>query len=58
MSILITGGAGFIGCNLIRLWRSTSTESLINVDCLAYAGNRANLADLGVSCTETSTIER
>jgi dTDP-glucose 4,6-dehydratase len=47
MNVLVTGGSGFIGSNLIRLllaerpgWR------VVNLDKLTYAGNPANLADL------------
>jgi dTDP-glucose 4,6-dehydratase len=44
--VLITGGAGFIGSNLIHYWTSTTTETVINVDNLTYAGNLQNLAEL------------
>jgi dTDP-glucose 4,6-dehydratase len=44
--VLITGGAGFIGSNLIHYWTSTTAETVINVDNLTYAGNLQNLADL------------
>ena len=47
MNVLITGGSGFIGSNLVRLvlaerpaWR------VVNLDKLTYAGNAENLADL------------
>ena len=47
MNVLLTGGSGFIGSNLVRLllaerpgWR------VVNLDKLTYAGNRENLADL------------
>jgi dTDP-glucose 4,6-dehydratase len=50
---LVTGGAGFIGCNFIRfLLEKTSSEHLadgrriINLDALTYAGNRMSLADI------------
>ncbi len=47
MNLLITGGAGFIGSNLIRkvIDRSEVT-CLVNLDCLTYAGHLENLADL------------
>lgn len=45
--ILLTGGCGFIGGNLVRwLRRERSGWSIVNLDLLTYAGNRANLADL------------
>ncbi|HEY5288666.1 MAG TPA: dTDP-glucose 4,6-dehydratase [Caulobacteraceae bacterium] len=43
-SLLITGGAGFIGANFVRHWRSRHPDDTIVVlDALTYAGNRANL---------------
>lgn len=44
--IFVTGGAGFIGANFIRLWLASQTEPVLNIDCLTYAGNLQNLADL------------
>lgn len=45
--LLITGGAGFIGANLVRHWRRTRPEDeVVVLDALTYAGNRANLGDL------------
>lgn len=46
MSIMITGGAGFIGSNYILEWFKTCHEPLINLDCLSYAGNLENLSSL------------
>ncbi len=44
-SLIVTGGAGFIGANFVRHWRHANSEDLIVVlDSLTYAGNRANLA--------------
>lgn len=45
--VMVTGGCGFIGSNFIRLVLETDPEiSIINFDCLTYAGNLANLSDL------------
>lgn len=45
MNLLVTGGAGFIGSNLIhRILREESVSRLINLDCLTYAGHLENLA--------------
>lgn len=47
MRILITGGAGFIGSNVIRfLLKKYPGYEIINVDRLAYSGNLENLRDL------------
>jgi dTDP-glucose 4,6-dehydratase len=46
MSILVTGGAGFIGSNFILDWLAQSDEVVINLDLLTYAGNLQNLASL------------
>lgn len=44
MNLLVTGGAGFIGSNLIELLlRKSELNRLVNLDCLTYAGHRANL---------------
>jgi dTDP-glucose 4,6-dehydratase len=46
-AILITGGAGFIGSNLVRLVRRERPEwTVVNLDKLTYAGNAESLADL------------
>lgn len=45
MKLLITGGAGFIGSNLIQhIIDRPEIERLVNLDCLTYAGHLANLA--------------
>jgi dTDP-glucose 4,6-dehydratase len=44
-AILVTGGAGFIGCNFVRDWLANEPGTVINLDKLTYAGNLANLAD-------------
>jgi len=46
MSILVTGGAGFIGSNFVLDWLAQSDEAVINLDKLTYAGNLQNLAAL------------
>jgi dTDP-glucose 4,6-dehydratase len=44
MKLLITGGAGFIGSNVIQhLIDQKQIERLVNLDCLTYAGHLANL---------------
>lgn len=46
-SILITGGAGFIGSHLIRLLVNKYPEyRIVNMDVLTYAGNLSNLKDI------------
>ena len=43
--LLITGAAGFIGSNFVHYWhRSNPKDSIVVLDALTYAGNRANLA--------------
>ena len=46
MSILVTGGAGFIGSNFVLDWLAQSDEPVITLDKLTYAGNIANLVSL------------
>jgi dTDP-glucose 4,6-dehydratase len=46
MTILVTGGAGFIGANFVLDWLATSDEPIINLDKLTYAGNPETLASL------------
>jgi dTDP-glucose 4,6-dehydratase len=49
MTILVTGGAGFIGSNFVLDWLADPAlgqEAVVNLDALTYAGNRANLASV------------
>lgn len=46
MSIIVTGGAGFIGSNFVLDWLAQSDEMVINLDKLSYAGNLENLGSL------------
>jgi dTDP-glucose 4,6-dehydratase len=45
-SILVTGGAGFIGSNFVLSWIATMGSPVINLDLLTYAGNAENLSSL------------
>jgi dTDP-glucose 4,6-dehydratase len=45
-TILVTGGAGFIGSNFVLTWMNASTAAVVNLDLLTYAGNAANLASV------------
>lgn len=42
-TILVTGGAGFIGANFVYAWLLRHNGTLVNLDKLTYAGNPANL---------------
>ena len=46
MTILVTGGAGFIGANFVLDWMSQSGETIVNLDKLTYAGNLQSLSSL------------
>ncbi len=46
MTLLVTGGAGFIGSNFVLDWLAQSDEPVVNLDALTYAGNLGNLASL------------
>jgi len=46
-TILVTGGAGFIGANFIRcVYAERPRWSIVNLDALTYAGNPGNLAEI------------
>lgn len=47
MQLLVTGGLGFIGSNLVRhLLKTYPSYTIINIDALTYAGHEENLADM------------
>ena len=46
MTILVTGGAGFIGANFVLDWLALGDEPVVNLDKLTYAGNLETLASL------------
>jgi len=50
MTILVTGGAGFIGGNFVLDWLAQSDETIVNLDKLTYAGNLQTLATLRNDC--------
>lgn len=56
MKLLVTGGAGFIGSAVIRHIINHTSDSVVNVDKLTYAGNLESLA--GVSDSERYAFER
>ena len=45
-NIFITGGAGFIGSNLVKLLIKKTSYNVINIDKLTYAGNLDSLDDV------------
>lgn len=42
-TIIVTGGAGFIGSNFVLEWLTKSKDVIVNLDLLTYAGNISNL---------------
>jgi dTDP-glucose 4,6-dehydratase len=48
-SILVTGGAGFIGSNFVLTWVGNAGSTVVNLDLLSYAGNPENLDSLAQS---------
>ncbi len=53
MTLLVTGGAGFIGSNFVLDWLSGSDETIVNLDALTYAGNLENLANVWIDARHT-----
>ncbi len=49
MNILVTGGAGFIGSNLVRFLINETNSNVINIDSLTYAGNLESLDSISSS---------
>lgn len=45
-TIIVTGGAGFIGSNFVHAWLAEKGGNVVNLDKLTYAGNPENLADV------------
>lgn len=45
-TILVTGGAGFIGSNFVLQWIKNESAAVVNLDLLTYAGNPGNLAEI------------
>ena len=45
-SVLVTGGAGFIGSNFVLDWLAADRGAVVNLDKLTYAGNPENLASV------------
>ena len=46
MTIMVTGGSGFIGSNFVIEWLDKYNETLVNLDKLTYAGNPENLVSI------------
>ena len=55
--MLVTGGAGFIGSNFVRMARERTDEPIIVLDALTYAGNRDNLAGLDIEFVHGSVAD-
>ena len=48
-TLIVTGGAGFIGCNFVRMALEATGDRVVVVDSLTYAGNLESLADVARS---------
>jgi dTDP-glucose 4,6-dehydratase len=49
LTLIVTGGAGFIGSALVRHLIRDTPHRVVNVDCLTYAGNPASLSEVRAS---------
>src|SRR5688572_13819059 len=56
MTLLVTGGAGFIGSNFVLDWLAHADEPIVNLDALTYAGNLENL--VGIENNQKYTFVR
>ena len=64
MTILVTGGCGFIGTNFISNWFQQTDEHIVNIDCMTYAANAAcldhpphkNLTNLNIDITDSQMV--
>ncbi len=45
-TILVTGGAGFIGSNFVLQWLAREATPVVNLDCLTYAGHPVSLTSV------------
>ena len=45
-TVLVTGGAGFIGSNFVLNWIAKTQSTVVNLDLLTYAGNHGNLRSI------------
>jgi len=56
MRLLVTGGAGFIGSAFVRRRLAATTDEIVVLDKLTYAGNRANLAPCEADATQARRL--
>ncbi|MBK6616590.1 dTDP-glucose 4,6-dehydratase [Ottowia sp.] len=53
MTVLVTGGAGFIGSNFVLDWFECGVEAVVTLDAMTYAGTAQGLAELPVDAPHT-----